>query len=258
MDNALHPLDERYIDAYAIRETTGTAAQGVSRLRCPFCLGELFLTHRQRRGYGYYKHTSDEDGARCPLTTTGYHQESLVGRGPQGPQGLQFEQLHRTRFLTNWKRHFRIARSEVPSLTIARFTALIECADVLNLWSSARVDIRDLPYVLLVLGGFMVVRGEEEQKAWVRFLFDGNVRETADIWRPDAPVARLFRVTYRGALHTPFPTSAEIMHWEQVARIERLEDVTTPGVNREEKRAFDHFAQSNAAARLGRRESLDE
>jgi hypothetical protein len=50
LDKGLHPLDERYVDEYALRDQAGAGVQGVQvTLRCPLCLGVLVQTHRQRR-----------------------------------------------------------------------------------------------------------------------------------------------------------------------------------------------------------------
>jgi|SRR5471032_1123810 len=247
----LHPLDERYIGAYAWRGESAAAVQEASPLRCPLCLGVLVSTHRQRRGYGYFRHESDADAARCPLATTSYQPEGLVVKGPQESPVAH---THRARFLLNWKRHYRLARSMVSSLTVKRFTELIEYADVLNLWSYPLLELRDLPYVLLVMAGFMAVRGEGEDKTWVRYWFDGSVRDAGDLWRADAGVAQLFRVEYRDSLRTPFPTSAEILHWAPTVRIERLQDLTGPGVTRADVKAFARFVERNASVRRAPRE----
>jgi hypothetical protein len=256
LDKGLHPLDERYVDEYALRDEVSAGVQGVAvSLRCPLCLGVLVQTHRQRRGYAYFRHLSDPDSARCPLATSSYQPDGLVVRAL--PQPL-VAQEQRGRFLFNWKRHLRIARGMVPGLSLERFTELIEYADVLNLWSYSSLELKDVPYVLLVLAGFMAVRSGEEERTWVRFWFDGRVRDVGDLWRVGAPAAQLFRLVYRDPFHTPFPTAAELLHWERVVRIERARDIGGPAISRAEMRAFDRFVKRNAATQNSHREDGDD
>lgn len=256
LDKGLHPLDERYVDEYALRDQAGAGVQGVQvTLRCPLCLGVLVQTHRQRRGFAYFRHLSDSDSARCPLATSNYQPDGLVVSTLSRPLVAQEQ---RARFLFNWKRHFRIARGMVPVLSLERFTELIEYADVLNLWSYAPLELKDVPYVLLVLAGFIAVRSGEEEMTWVRFWFDGRVRDVGDLWRTGAPAAQLFRLMYRDPLHTPFPTAAELLHWERVVRVERAQDIGRVAISRAEMRAFDRFMQRNAAKRFAHREDGDD
>jgi hypothetical protein len=256
LDKGLHPLDERYVGEYALRDELRAGAPGVSgSLRCPLCLGPLVQTHRQRRGYNYFKHLSDTDSARCPLATSSYQPEGLVVSALPRPLVAQEQ---RGRFLFNWKRHFRIARGMAPALSLERFTELIEYADVLNLWSYSPLELKDIPHVLLVLAGFMAVRSGEEEMTWVRFWFDGRVRDVGDLWRAGAPAAQLFRLVYRDPLHTPFPTAAELLYWERVARVERVQDISGAAISRTEMRAFDRFVKLNAATRHAHREDDDD
>lgn len=256
LEKGLHPLDERYVGEYALRDEVSARVQGVpASLRCPLCLGVLVQTHRQRRGYAYFKHLSDSDSARCPLATSSYQPEGLIVSALPRPLVAQEQ---RGRFLFNWKRHFRIARGMVPGLSLERFTELIEYADVLNLWSYSPLELKDVPYVLLVLAGFMAVRGGEEELTWVRFWFDGSVRDASDLWRAGAPAAQLFRLVYRNPFHTPFPTAAELLYWERVVRVERAQDIDSAAISRSEMRAFDRFVKRNAATRSAHREDGDD
>lgn len=244
-DKGLHPLDERYIEAFAFRGDLDVAGYGTPLLRCPLCLGELVPTHRQRHGRRYFRHRVNADAVRCPLTTANYQPEEFVVRAPLWEPLIA--DTNRSRFLFSWKRHYRIARYVAPSLTLERFTGLIEYADVRNLWSHRQLDQRDLPYVLLVLAGFMAVRRKGEGTTWVRFWFDGRVRDAGDLWRPGVPAAQVFRVIYRDPVQTPFPTGAEVVRWERVERIDRLADVSGPDVSRADIHAFDVFRMRNAS-----------
>jgi prepilin-type N-terminal cleavage/methylation domain-containing protein len=82
-----------------------------------------------------------------------------------------------------------------------------------------RLDHNDLPYVLLVMAGFLTVRGANAEVTRERFYFDGSLRDVGDLWREGRRMpATLYRIVYRNPLHTPFPTAASIQHWERVAR----------------------------------------
>ncbi|QYD72842.1 hypothetical protein KZJ38_24450 [Paraburkholderia edwinii] len=245
VDNELHPLDERYIEAYGLREGGAIDDADGGTLRCPLCAGVLVPTHHQRRGHRYYKHRSEEDTARCPLTTTNYQLERFqIGTHVPDPHAAR---AHRAQFLFNWKRHFRIARHTAPALTLERFTALVKYADVMNLWAYPLLDQRDLPYVLLVLAGFMAEHRKGDVTTWTRFWFDGRIRSANDLWRSGAPEARLYRVIYRDAVRTPFPTSSEIIRWERIERVERIADITSRGVGRAEMRTFEQFLENDKA-----------
>ena len=242
MDNELHPLDERYIEAYGYRD--GAEQHELALLRCPLCFSELVPTHHQRRGHRYFKHRREEDAARCPLTTPSYQLERFAA--DTAVPDMQIAQAHRALFLSNWKRHYRIARHTAPSLTLERFMGLVKYADVMKLWAHPLLVQRDLPYVLLVLAGFIAEHRRGDVTTWTRFWFDGRVNAVGDLWRHGAQAARIYRVVYRDPMRTPFPTGAEIIRWERVERIERVADLSTPRVARMEMRLFDRFLESDA------------
>ncbi|MFL9864927.1 hypothetical protein PQR67_12190 [Paraburkholderia fungorum] len=262
MDKGWHPLDERYVEAYGAHART-TEAEAVAvqpaatpNPRCPLCLAELVFTHRRRGGYRYYRHLESADDARCPLSTPSYDPAGLAvnasvgvdvnasanpGANPSGSAQGAAGALHRERFLQHWQRHYRIARHAAPSLTLERFARLIEYADVVDLWRYPAFDERDAPYVLLALAGFISVHDRDE-RARIRIWFDGSVRDVGDLWHEERRVPPgLFRVTYREPLHTPFPTSADILFWEPVERIERLADCVAPRLRQTQIRMFNRF-----------------
>ncbi|MFL9888503.1 hypothetical protein PQR66_36140 [Paraburkholderia agricolaris] len=269
MDKGWHPLDERYVEAYGAHARTPlaevAAVQPDTPLtldtpltplnpHCPLCLAGLVFTHRRRGGFRYYRHLESADDARCPLTTPSYDPAGLsvnasvdanMGADANAnmnvpPQGAAAS-LHRERFLQHWQRHYRIARHAAPPLTLERFARLIEYADVVDLWRYPAFDEHDAPYVLLALAGFISVHDRDE-RARIRLWFDGSVRDVGDLWHAERRVPPgLFRVTYREPLHTPFPTSADILFWEPVERIERLADCTAPRLRQTQIRMFNRF-----------------
>ncbi len=254
----LHPLDACYIETYVSTEaaTLAVADAGTREttpVTCPLCGGPLTLNQRRRAGRLYFRHRERADEERCPLTTSSYQPEGMSIAHARDPLA---EVERRQRFLRYWRRHYRLVRQTAPALTLRRFTELIEYADVMNLWSYERLDERDLPYVLVVLAEFMTVYDENGEATRERFWFDSSVRNVGDLWAEERPTrARLFRIVYREPSHTPFPTAADILHWEPVERIDRLKDMEGPGISRADVRAFDHFVERNAAARLARRNS---
>jgi hypothetical protein len=216
-------------------------------VRCPLCAGELVPTHHQRRGHRYFKHRFDDETARCPLTTANYQLERF-DIGAHAPDiDSQAARANRAQFLFNWKRHFRIARHTAPALTLERFTALVKYADVMNLWDYPLLDQRDLPYVLLVLAGFIAEHRKGDVTMWTRFWFDGRIRSANDLWRSGAPEPQLYRVIYRDAVRTPFPSGAEIVRWERVERVDRVADLASRGVGRADMRMFERFLEGDTA-----------
>jgi len=254
----LHALDACYIETYVSSGRVGTAVADattweVTTLTCPLCGGPLTLNQRRRAGRQYFRHDERADEERCPLSTSSYQPAGMSIAHARDPL---VEVESRQRFLRYWRRHYRLVRQTAPALTLRRFTELIEYADVMNLWSYARLDERDLPYVLVVLAEFMTVYDESGEATRERFWFDSSVRDIGDLWAEQRPArARLFRIVYREPSHTPFPTAADILHWEAVERIDRLKDMEGPGISRADVRAFDQFVERNAAARLARRDN---
>lgn len=276
MDKGWHPLDERYVEAYGAHARTQVVeAASAPRPRCPLCLAELVFTHRRRGGYRYYRHLESADDARCPLSTPSYDPAGLtvnasvdvnadanadasVGASASGSTQRVSGALHRERFLQHWQRHYRVARHAAPPLTLERFARLIEYADVVDLWRYPAFDERDAPYVLLALAGFISVHDRDE-RARIRIWFDGSVRDVGDLWHEERRTPPgLFRVTYREPLHTPFPTSADILFWEPVERVERLSDCAAPRLRQTQIRMFNRFIDGYERERRRRGENAPE
>ncbi len=163
------------------------------------------------------------------------------------------EREHRTRFLEHWQRHYRIAKAEAPFLDIERFTRLIAYADVVNLWSYPQLDEHDIPYVLLVMAGFMTVHRKGAETTRERFWFEGNVRRAEDLWKTGRKArARLFKIVYRDPSRTPFPVGADVLRWQLVERVSRVADAGAPRVSRPEIREFELFMERHEAWRRDR------
>ena len=164
---------------------------------CPLCFGAL---EPLPGAGGYARHRSARCSAQCVLTTRQYQPEELTIRGSRD---VQVAAGHRERFVAHWVRHYTLMRRAWPALTIARFIAVIACADVADLWSYRMLRDDDLAAVLLVLAGFLRVPDALGTEApgtdtraptvrWVRFWFDASVRDVGDQGRRAAARRRCF------------------------------------------------------------------
>jgi hypothetical protein len=257
VDKGLHPLDERYIDAYGMagRETV-LSGQPSSCPRCPLCLKTVVPTGHSRGGYRYFRHAAPEHEEQCPLTTPSYQLHGMSVRQARDPA---VELRYRGRFLQQWQRHYRFAREATPWCSLPRFTRMIEYADVMNLWSYPALQLRDVPYVLLVMAGFINTRLPSGEAARERFWFDGSVTDVGDLWQHDRITpASLFRVVYRVPHQTPLPTAGAIMYWEPVGQAERLTEITVPRVPPSQQRMFARFLEHYEAQRRARMQNVPE
>ena len=210
------------------------------RSHCPVCLGELAAVLQNETVAHRFRHASADDEARCPLTTSSYQPEGLTVRHLRN---VVREGVQRGMFMGNWLRHFRLMRQLAPSLTVRRLTLLVEYADVLNLWSYPDIRQIDLPYVLLVLAGFIRHEGPQGEIFWVRFCFDDRVRDVGDLWNDGAVLTRLFRMVYCPPRQTPFPTSRELMHFQMIEWDRDFLERPEPRALRRDVRAFQRFLE---------------
>ncbi|RKP57831.1 hypothetical protein D7S86_07875 [Pararobbsia silviterrae] len=149
------------------------------------------------------------------------------------------EAAQRSAFMDRWQYHYLAMKSLAPSLTVRRLTLLVRIADVANLWSYPALVQHDLPYVLLALAGFIRDRDSSGEVCWVRFCFDGAVRDVSDLWREAAHVSRFFRMVYRPPIGTPFPTSRELVRFETVERTLGFTNQADPIASIEDSDEFD-------------------
>lgn len=205
------------------------------RAQCPVCLGELAAVPDEEMAAHRFRHAAADDEARCSLTTPLYQPQEMTVRHMRDAGR---ERLQRGAFVRNWLRHYCVMRQLAPSLTVRRLALLIDCADVANLWSYEALAQRDLPYVLLVLAGFIRHQGAQGEPLWLRFCFDGSVHDAADLWRGDRMPPGLFRMVYRQPAGTPFPTSRELMYFRKVGRNWRFLDGPAPRILRSDARQF--------------------
>jgi hypothetical protein len=223
--------------------TTSVQYDGVDgwaalRSHCPVCLAELAQVPADEAALHRLRHAAAEDDLRCPLTTQSYQPEEMVVHQMRNPV---LEGRQRAAFIGNWTRHYRVMKRLAPSFTVHRLTLLVRYADVLNLWSYPAIRQHDLPYVLLVLAGFIRDQGPQGDTIWVRFCFDGNVHDVGDLWRDGGSPPQLFRMVYRPPFETPFPTSRELTHFQMVGRDAGFLDGPDPTIRSAEAREFHRF-----------------
>lgn len=245
LDSARHPLAERSsaVDPY---ETTGEPSSGKPGTGtqqyawCPVCRGELTATPDRGADARHFKHRFAQDEARCPLSTASYQPEGL---SVSHAREADVERRHRKAFIDHWSHHYAEMKQLAPSLTVQRFTRLVEYADVLNLWSYRNLDQRDLPCVLLALADFMIEHGRGAL-TWVRFCFDARVHEVGDLWAPGGRDVQFFRMRYREPSATPFPTAKQLQSWEAVSRSTSFLDEPAPRLNVIDVQVFRRFLTS--------------
>jgi hypothetical protein len=211
------------------------------RSHCPVCQAELAPVPGDETVAHRFRHALRDDEARCPLTTLSYQPEGMTIRHMRD---VGHESVQRGIFIANWVRHYRAMRQIAAPLTVRRLTQLIECADVANLWSYPGMAQHDVPYVLLVLAGFIRDQGPQGETQWLRFCFDGTVRDVGDLWREGGRAGRsplLFRMVYRHPGETPYPTSRELMHFRVVERDWSFLEGPDPRALRSDARAFERF-----------------
>lgn len=231
---------------------------GTPPSHCPLCFGTLEPMPGMP---GRVRHRSARCSAQCVLTTRQYQPDELAIRGGRDER---VSASHRERFVAHWERHYALVRRVWPAFTIARFTAVLACADVQALWSYPSLRDDDLAAVLLVLAGFMRVPAPQEPVErdasdpppagaavrWVRFWFDASVRDAGDLWTAGADAPRLFRVDYREPPATPFPTGAQVVAWQQVAGVRdawgQQPDARRPGIGPADRAAFARFVARSA------------
>jgi hypothetical protein len=212
------------------------------------CEGVL-VPEGRRHGHRYFRHERDADVERCPLTTSDYQLAGMLVDHPRD----EIEHEQRARFIEHWQRHYRAAKAAAPMLTMERFTHLIAYADVVNLWSCPQLDDRDLPYVLLVMAGFMTMHRKGGETTRERLWFEGSIRRAEDLWKPGRPTrARLFRIVYRDPVRTPFPVGTDILYWELMTQVSRMADTRASRVSGPEIQAFEWFIERHDAWRRDR------
>jgi hypothetical protein len=229
--------------------------------RCPLCFGAVEPAPGMT---GFVRHKNTRRAAQCVLTTPHYQPDDLAVRRVTDPA---LSALNRRRFVESWEFHYALIMRMWPAVTIERFINMLALADVLGLWSYAGLREDDVAVVLLVLAGFIRVRPGDElpvgappgaqpgtvaerpraiATSWVRFWFDSSVHDVGDLWMPRERPAELFRVDYREADATPFPTGNEVLRCERVAGAREAWaarfDAPAPVIDASERHVFLSFA----------------
>ncbi|WGS48365.1 hypothetical protein LFL96_11185 [Paraburkholderia sp. D15] len=182
--------------------------------QCPLCHAAIVAMPGR---VGVFRHRSTPSDAACVLTTAAYQPSELSARGSRDPRIFAAQ---RRRFVDQWQQHYAVLRQLWPGFGFTRFMAVLACADVLSLWSYASMRDEDVAPLLLVLAGFMRLPETDDasepatrRARWVRFWFDGSVRDIGDVWGARDAAPALYRVDYREPAATPFPTGAQVLAW---------------------------------------------
>ncbi|MBN3793161.1 hypothetical protein, partial [Burkholderia sp. Ac-20353] len=200
---------------------------------------------------GYARHRSARLAVRCALTTRHYQPDELTVRGARD---VRVSARHRARFVEQWERHYALVRRVWPAFTMSRFTTVLACADVQDLWSYPSLRDDDLAAVLLALAGFIRVPDERaptdpqpdaDAVRWVRFWFEARVRDVGDLWAAGADAPRFFRIDYREPEATLFPTGAQVQAWQPVDGVRdawaQLDTAPMPDIAPSDHAAFARF-----------------
>ncbi|KWI58550.1 hypothetical protein WT72_00140 [Burkholderia pseudomultivorans] len=234
------------------------AGPGGMPAHCPLCAGALEPMPGMP---GHVRHRSTRVAARCVLTTRECQPDELA---VHGLRDARVSARHRARFVEQWERHYALMRRVWPAFTMSRFTTVLACADVQDLWSYRSLRDDDLAAVLLALAGFMRVPDErapgdpepaDDAVRWVRFWFEASVRDVGDLWTAGADAPRFFRVDYRDTRETLFPTGAQVRAWQPIGGM-RDAWTQTDVVSITEIARSDHAAFARFVARAPRQDRM--
>jgi predicted DCC family thiol-disulfide oxidoreductase YuxK len=214
LQDALHPFENRCISIDDYLQAFSEALPAVQpAAHCPVCGEDVFLARLHDRAHTpYFAHAAGER-ARCPLVNsvlpdTTFNTIYLVDAA--------LEQVRRGAFVEHWRHHLHAIRQHAPNFSVVRFTQAIAYADVLHLWSCPTLDLRDMPYILLVLSAFIAETPGMAHPTWIRFWFDSSVGEIVDLRRPRRAAPRLFRLHYRASYASMFPDARHLLDWCEV------------------------------------------
>lgn len=212
---ALHPLQERYIDAASYLEEVGRMGVEEQRARCPFCRRPTMIAQDNEDLGVLFFHRQHFSAFPCPLTTTAVQPPPLFARGIPN---VAVESFNRAAFVSRWQIHFAVMAAQVRTLSIERFVNLIAVADALHLWSYEELKQNDVPFVLLALADAITDTTVAHQKMWLRFVFEGRIKTVRDLWAESEPPARLYRIQYRPRKNTRMPNASHIVLCVEVER----------------------------------------
>jgi hypothetical protein len=210
---ALHPSEERYIDAASYRQEVGAGSRQFAR--CPFCRREMMAVVDDGEEGLQFFHRQHLSSSPCPLTTNALQPDGL---SVECPRDFEVERRNRGLFLAEWQSHLAVMAQQVPSISIERFVRLVSYADVLNLWSYEALEQRDIPFILLVLAEVIADVSAGHGKMWVRFVFEGRIKRLSDLWAQPELNTRLFRIRYKRLNGERMPTARDIVACEEVER----------------------------------------
>ncbi|PMS21632.1 hypothetical protein C0Z18_07180 [Trinickia dabaoshanensis] len=181
---------------------------------CPLCLGPLVLVPDMP---GHARHAHARQAAQCVLTTDHYQPLDLAGRVQRN---VRLATANRRRFAEDWERHYALIKHLCPTFSMARMTTTLSYAEVLGIWSYAKLREEAIAPLLLALAGFMRLSVPADLRdpphksiRWLRFWFDASVRDIGDLWAARSDTPGFFRIEYSEPEATPFPTGRHVIRW---------------------------------------------
>jgi len=238
MNLALHPTEERMLTVAMYLEEFGhlARAEHVPRARCPICHGALYVIgSKSDKLKPRFSHISGER-LRCPLVRNGEAPSDIT---VAQQADIALAQRNRERFLSQWQWHFAFMKrpQHPPSLSIARFIALLDYATLRNLWAYEALQPASVPYILLSYAGF-ILAGRQRGGRWLHFWFDSSVRDVHDLHVPRASPPRFFRAHYAHPRATLLPSQQHLFHMEEVSLSQSYLEDTQPAVSADDVGAF--------------------
>jgi hypothetical protein len=141
-------------------------------------VGEDRLVHDRLFGHMPNK------GNQCPLKNLADAKYALLpDTNPDPERGVRM----RADFFLGWEWHFALMQNLTDkALDIDDFISRIELADRHKLWSRRKLELWEIPYILLVWQEFRPIWSSSQQRwlrqDWLRFWFEGRVRTIDDLW----------------------------------------------------------------------------
>lgn len=234
---AIHPYEERYVDAASQYREFGANPIAASVARCPFC-----RLHKMEISFAsdlapVFHHRQQVSPIPCPLVV-----------GLKQLDGIYVARVHdndvharnRRKFVEDWQTHFLEMRSHASSLSIERYITLISYADVLNLWSYPEIYHPHIPFILLVLADLLVERDENLHSKFVRFAFEGRIRHVTDLWVETVGEPKLFKLEYRRTKLESSASKRSLLACKEVTMRARLA-TAEEGVSGDARTAFEEF-----------------
>lgn len=253
LPQALHILEERYVDVASHLKELRTLGRDGQPARCPFCRRAAMIVETDEELGLQFFHRQHFSSSPCLLTSRDVPPAVLFARGIPD---AKVENQNRAAFLAQWRSHFAVMADQVRTLSIERFVNLVSAADVLHLWSYSDLNLNDVPYILLVLAELMADTTVAGEKMWVRFVFEGRIKSVSDLWAEPELKAKLYRIQYRPHKNTRMPIARHIAACVEVERTALPSDIFANSIFGSDEATLEELLQAGEYDVRGRRARL--